>query len=299
MQKRYTAAIPGTCGELFQGTLDGVPCLVSCPIASYSRADVWLGTQAGWVIQPEGPKVRQALQAGLASRLHTASGGQVRCCSALPQGRGYGSSTADIGAVLYALGQALHRPFTPLEVSRLAVQVEPTDSSLFPGLALWDHRQGRLYQALGPAPALTVIILDPGGEVDTLTFNQRDHRALLHKLAARHREAFRVLYAGLQQMDLEAIGHAATLSATAHQGILENPLLDLALSLAREVHALGVCRAHSGTILGLLVDPQRTDVAEVLAVAAQRCGTAVTLHSQRLINGGPVMDTAPTPDDGV
>jgi len=29
---RGQAALPGTCGELFQGLVDGEPCLVSCPI---------------------------------------------------------------------------------------------------------------------------------------------------------------------------------------------------------------------------------------------------------------------------
>lgn len=293
------AAIPGTCGELFQGTLDGVPCLVSCPIGSYSRADVCLSAQPGWLIQPDTPKVHQALRAGLACRQLTARGGLVRYHSALPQGRGYGSSTADIGAVLYALGQATGRPFTPLEVARLAVQVEPTDSSLFPGLALWDHRRGDLYQPLGPAPSLTLVILDPGGEVDTLAFNQRDHRQALCRLAPLHREAFSVLCEGLQQANVEAIGHAATLSAMAHQTILTNPLLDLALALAHEVQALGVCRAHSGTILGLLFDPHTADVTEVLARAARRCPPAVTLTPQRLIGGGPGTSLVHAPADGV
>ncbi|MGE3537062.1 MAG: GHMP kinase [Candidatus Tectimicrobiota bacterium] len=285
----HIAAIPGTCGELFQGTLDGVPCLVSCPIASYSRAEVCFSLQAGWRIQPEAPKVRQALRAGLATLAPAVKGGSVCYHSTLPQGRGYGSSTADIGAVLYALGQAAGTPLSPLEVARLAVQVEPTDSSLFPGLALWDHRHGSLYQDLGPAPALPLLILDPGGEVDTLAFNQRDHRPTLQRLLPLHREAFSVLQQGLQQADLAALGYAATLSATAHQAILANPLLDLALSLAREVHALGVCRAHSGTILGLLLEPRTTDVAAAAAFTARRCGAAVTVLSQTLQSGGMVI----------
>jgi hypothetical protein len=33
-------ALPAACGELFQGTLEGIPCLVSCPINRYAYAKV-------------------------------------------------------------------------------------------------------------------------------------------------------------------------------------------------------------------------------------------------------------------
>src|SRR5262245_32460306 len=243
-------ALPGTCGELFQGTLDGEPCLISCPIDYYSTAEVRFQPRDGWTVPEHAPKTRAALQAGLAYLGRTVSGGYVCLQTKLPRGRGYGSSTADIGATLYALGQAAGQGLVPSEVARLAVHVEPSDSSLFPGLALWDHRYGHVYEDLGAPPALTVVVLDPGGVVDTLAFNQLDHRELLRQLASRHRAAFALLREGLRQGNMEAIGAAATLSARAHQAILANPLLEPTLSLAREVRALGVCRAHSGTLLG-------------------------------------------------
>ena len=279
-------ALPGTCGELVQGTLDGESCLISCPIDSYSIAEVRFQPQGGWLVPEHAPKTRAALQAGLAYLGRTTSSGSVRLHTELPRGRGYGSSTADIGATLYALGQAAGRALIPSEVAKLAVHVEPSDSSLFPGLALWDHRSGRVYEDLGAPPALTVIVLDPGGVVDTLAFNQLDHRDVLRWLAPQHREAFGVLRQGLRQGDSEAIGAAATLSARAHQVVLANPLLEPALSLARDVSALGVCRAHSGTLLGLLLDPQEADVSALTALTARRFAPAVTVFSRSLVSGG-------------
>ena len=82
---------------------------------------------------------------------------------------------------------------------------------LFPGLALWDHRYGHVYEDLGAPPALTVVILDPGGVVDTLAFNQFDYREVLRPAGSQHREAFALLREGLRQGNLEAIGAAATL----------------------------------------------------------------------------------------
>jgi L-threonine kinase len=287
--KAVRVALPGTCGELVQGTLDGAPCLISCPISCHSSAEVRFQPWVGWTVPEHATKTRAALQAGLAYLGRTESGGYVRLHTELPRGRGYGSSTADIGATLYALGQAAGRVLTPTEVARLAVHIEPSDSSLFPGLALWDHRSGLVYEDLGPPPALTVVVLDPGGIVDTLAFNQLDHREVLRQLAPQHWEAFTLLREGLRQGNLEAIGAAATLSATAHQAILSNPLLAPALALANDVRALGVCRAHSGTLLGLLLDPKEADVPGITALVAQRFAPAVTVFSRPMVRGGPCL----------
>ena len=280
-------ALPGTCGELVQGSLEGEPCLISCPMGWYSIAAVRFQSCGNWTVPAQAPKTRAALHTGLAYLGRTASGGCVHLHTELPRGRGYGSSTADIGATLYALGRAAGRRLTPQEVARLAVQVEPSDSTLFPGLALWDHRSGHVYEDLGAPPPLTVVVLDPGGEVDTLAFNRLDHRQVLRHLAPQHREAFSLLREGLRYGNLEAIGTAATLSATAHQAILANPLLEPTLSLAHDVRALGVCRAHSGTLLGLLLDPRHVDVARITALAAQRFASAVTVFNLPLVSGGP------------
>ena len=59
-------ALPGTCGELVQGTLDGEPCLISCPIDYYSSVEVRFQPQGGWTVPEHAPKTRAALQAGLA-----------------------------------------------------------------------------------------------------------------------------------------------------------------------------------------------------------------------------------------
>src|SRR5262245_38511044 len=121
MHRAVRVALPGTCGELVQGTLDGEPCLISCPIDSYSIAEVRFQPWGGWSVPAHAPKTRAALQAGLTYLGLTASSGSVHLQTELPRGRGYGSSTADIGATLYALGQAAGRAFVPSDVARLAV----------------------------------------------------------------------------------------------------------------------------------------------------------------------------------
>jgi L-threonine kinase len=227
------------------------------------------------------------LRAGLAYLGEVPWGGWLRLLDELPRGRGYGSSTADIGAALFALGQALGKKMAPEAVARLAVGVEPSDSSIFPDLTLFDHRGGSFHESLGPVPPLSVVVIDPGGEVDTLAFNRVDRCDALRRLAHQHREAFVLLRQGLEGREWEAVGEAATLSASLHQAILPSPLLEPVLALAEEVRALGVCRAHSGTLLGLLLDPRCVDVDSAASFVSRRLPRTVTVTSNALVNGGP------------
>jgi L-threonine kinase len=282
-----TVSLPATCGELVQGTLDGIPCLVSCPINLYSMAQVSLTSAPGWEVPRHAPKTAAALHAGLAYLGGVRWGGRLRLLNQLPRGRGYGSSTADIGAALFALSQALGRKMSPEKVAGLAVGVEPSDSSIFPGLTLFDHRDGRFYESLGSAPPISVVVIDPGGEVDTLDFNSVDRCKALRRLAPQHYEAFSLLRQGLESREWQAVGEAATLSACLHQSILPSPLLDPVLALAREVKALGVCRAHSGTLLGLLLDPLCADVDSAADFVGRCVPDTVTVTSYTLVNGGP------------
>jgi L-threonine kinase len=282
-----TVAMPGTCGELVQGTLEGVPCLVSCPIDHYSTARVSLTPKAGWLVPPGAPKAEAALRAGLARCKVPGWGAELDLITDLPRGRGYASSTADVGATVYAVGAALGVPVSPEIAARLAVAIEPTDSTLFDGLTLFAHRTAEMHVDLGPAPAWAVLVIDSGGEVDTLAYNGLDHGEALLRLAPSHLEAFALLQAGLQRRDWGAVGAAATLSARLHQALLFNPMLDSALSLARAVRALGVCRAHSGTLLGLLLDPARADLDAELDFVVRRLPPGVQGFLCRLVEGGP------------
>lgn len=281
-----TVSFPGTCGELVQGTVDGVPFLVSCPIAVYAQTTVAISPTRGPIVAPaDAPKAQAAVRAALTA---CGAGGRsvhLSIASPLPRSKGLGSSTADVGAALVATGLALGHPLAPEALARMATAIEPSDSSLFPGLALFDHLQATLYEPLGPAPNLAILVLDGGGEVDTLEYNRREHREVLRRLAPQHREALEVLRAGLRAGDLAAVGYAATLSALAHQAILPKPALPDAMAVAREVGALGVNVAHSGTVIGILIDAC-DDLAGLARCVQERLPALRLLFSTRLVGGG-------------
>jgi len=279
--------MPLTCGELVQGTFRGRPALVSCPIDRFHTARLILCKDQPWSYPENTPKTQQALRLGLAMRNIPDWGGTLELHAHGAVQRGYGTSTADIGAALYALGEAHQQPFSTSETAHIAVQIEPSDSTLFPGLSVFDHREGTFHTTWGEAPPLAVIILDPGGGVDTQAFNRRDFSQEMIKLRPQHRDAFHILHQGLTERDWQAVGQAATLSARAHQQILYHPLLDRALKLGKEIPALGVCRAHSGTLLGLLFNPEQEDISAALSYLTHHLPGDVELSLNHLVGGGP------------
>lgn len=289
MRRRAAVKVPGTCGELVQGTLEGIPFHVSCPVDIYSTVEVKLSEGPGQLGCPaDSPKAAAALQVFLARRSCDGTGGRMSIRSNLPRGKGMASSTADVAGAIYAAGQALGREASPHEAARLALEVEPSDGSLFPNLVLFDHRGGRLWEDLGPCPPIEIVVLDFGGEVDTVAFNHCDRSALLRETEPQVAAALALVRQGLAQEDPGLVGQGATLSALANQHILFKPQLAAVLEAAEEIEALGVNVAHSGTVLGVLLDPGRHYAPEACAWLKRRLPGLVSALCCRLVGGGPV-----------
>ena len=104
-----------------------------------------------------------------------------------------------------------------------------------------------------------------------------------------------MLRGGVASEDIGLIGRASTLSAQAHQCILYKPQLDMVVELANAVGAPGVCVAHSGTLIGVLLPTQ--GAADTAAYILSRLpGEPMhCLHS--LVQGGPrsIQQVSPCP----
>lgn len=213
---------------------------------------------------------------------------EVELCieSSLVIGKGMASSTADIAAAVAATAQAIGAEAAPDFIADIALEVEPSDGTMYPGICMFDHRRGLLRRVLGHPPPLEVIILDTGGGVDTVSFNLRPELAELNrKKEPRVREALELVTVGVKTGDPEAIGKAATISAFANQEMLPQPMLEGVARLAREVGAVGVNVAHSGALIGILFDPRRTTALEAESFVRRRLPD-VGLKRAMVIGGG-------------
>ncbi len=309
--------MPCTCGELVQGILEGEPFLVSCPIDRYSRVRVTVGSSE----QEETPsrpnpkngaadfqddRVRRIARTGSPAGGDSFPGKALRAAQAtlallgyagipfslelyrsLPPSKGFGTSTADVVGAIVASAAAVGAALDPAEVARLAVAVEPSDATMFPGLAFFNHRTGRQWEILGQSPSMPVAVLDFEGGVDTLDYNAGLDLELLRSLEPDHTQALKLLWQGLKLGRLELVGRAATASARINQQLLAKPELERVIDLGERFGALGVCVAHSGTAMGVLFAPgESLSARRLLAVVRGSLRGLREGWLSRMVGGG-------------
>ena len=291
-----TASAPGTCGELVQGMTDGAHFLVTCPINQFSRATATLrvGDSGRSDAAVRGidhlPKARQAVAAALEKLAPNLSitnlTAEVAITNPIPAGKGMGSSSADITAVVGAIGIAAGRPFSPDDIAGIALSVEPTDGVMFPGIALIDHRCGSVAESLGPPPPMEVIVIDTGGVVDTLEFNRTDRTALWEKVKSRTDEALDLVREGIRRGDPDLVGRGATISAWAGHLPDIGEWVERAAEFVDEPGVVGINVAHSGTVLGILLDARQRRSKPVYRRALEVFADAESVQHFRVIGGG-------------
>ena len=285
---------PGTCGELVQGMTGGVDFLVTCPINQFSRATVTVSRGDGNGDRVRGidhlPKTRQAVTAAL-GRMARCLGvpglfADVTIANPIPVGKGMGSSSADITAAVCATGKAAGFDLSPEAVAKIALAVEPTDGVMFPGIAMLDHRQGKIVDLLGAPPPMEVIVIDRGGQVDTLEFNRIDREEHWRSVTDATSKALELVREGIRRCDPELVGRGATISARAGGPDGAGPWVERASDFAADIGAVGVNVAHSGTVVGILLDARKRQSKPAFREAQREFSAAESVQHYRIIGGG-------------
>ncbi len=267
--------------------LDGHYFLITCPIDFYSRVTVEIRGDGGGVSGPEDcPKSRAAVEAALAHLGRPDAGANFKVGNPIPRSKGMGSSSADVAAAIAATGLALGEELAPDVVARLALSVEPSDGVMFPGIVLFDHREGRIFEAMGPPPPMEIVAVDFGGAVDTLEFNRTDRRAQWESLAQETGRAVELVRRGVKEGNPALIGQGATISAVASQQVSEKPQLPRVTDFTDSVGAVGVCVAHSGTVMGVLLDARQRRGKSTYRQAREAFADAEAVHHFRMMSGG-------------
>lgn len=197
-------------------------------------------------------------------------GGDLIIKSAIPVGHGYGSSTADVVASIRAVAAAHKVKLRRSSVCRLAVAAEgASDAIPYEDQAvLFAHREAVIIEHFGGAlPPLLVVGFKAhnGMPIDTLGLQPARYGGeeirlfrILRGLASR----------SIRFQDPYLLGRVATVSAQISQRHLPKSRFEVALQIARQHHACGVQVAHSGSLVGVLLDgAQRTARTTALDLA--------------------------------
>ncbi|MGD0153511.1 MAG: GHMP kinase [Thermacetogeniaceae bacterium] len=282
-----TALVPGTCGELVQGTMSGKNFLITCPVNWYSRVTVKISGHR--ILFPaDRIKTAQAVRKALDREDCPGRGAVIDVASSLPIGKGMGSSTADLSAACFAVAAALGRRLSPEAVAEIALSIEPSDATFSRGIVLFDHVEGQIHEQLGEPIPIGLLALDFGGAVDTVEFHQRQDLAELN--AANETAVSRALELvrdGLRRQDPARLGEGATMSALANQRVLPKPRLEAIIDYAMAQGAYGVNVAHSGTVAGVLLPLGREAEERLIRDFCRRFPEIEKFYSLRLTGGGP------------
>lgn len=267
----------GTFGELLQGVLPGQEreFLVTLPVTRYSTAIFTAFSGArGICVYPSYKEKSRRLAEKLMHIFNLDSGGFLSVQSELPAGKGCASSSADMVAAARAIQSAFGISLSRASLAQVMSSIEPSDGVMYRGIVSFYHREGVLRKFLGCLPSLTIVGLDEGGQVDTVEFNERSK-----PVGRAYRVEYEDLLLGMERAvargDLRTLGEISTRSAIINQEILPKNHLDLLLDMRRRYEALGVVVAHSGTQLGLLLDPDSSNYSQslpaIITELAQDC----------------------------
>ena len=252
--------VHGTFGELLQGyTFDSEKVhhfLFTSPIVEY-QAKAYL-TPRGNLNQNLTQDKTKALSMlhALADEMNIELDDLVlHIKSNIPTGKGCSSSTADIMATALAFYDSFF-PQVPLPVasaliSHIAMTLERGEYLLHPGITACAQEEYKAIKKYHTDMGLTVVGVDEGGKVDTVKFHAT------HPPRKEYSETYQKLFdqmdAALVKNDCWEVGRIATASSELHQKVLPKRSYDYTLRLMDEVHAYGVCVAHSGTMIGILI----------------------------------------------
>lgn len=246
---------PASCGEFVQGILDNEEYLSSYAIDMFSIAsleekkeDINLGSK----------KSRKAIEKVFEKfniPIEESKNISLDLKSNIPIGKGMASSTADIGATIKATLSILNKKLNDEEISLIASEIEPTDSIILYKNSIFNPINGSVKKYLSSFDNGRVIILEPKEILETKIIRSNPNYLNI-KLENKSiiKKSFNLLEKGLKNNDLKLIGEACTLSSLANENIHKKPYLNEIIEISQSMNAYGVNIAHSGTVIGILID---------------------------------------------
>lgn len=252
---KFYGICPASCGEFVQGILDNEEYLSSYAIDMFSIATL---EEKVSDINLDPNKSRKAIEKVFEKfniPLKESKNISLDINSNIPVGKGMASSTADIGATIRATLSLLNKKLNNEEISYIASEIEPTDSILLYENSIFNPINGNVKRYLSSLEKAKVIVLEPNEILET-SLIRSNPSYLEKKLENRDiiKKSFNLLEEGLYKNDLKIIGKACTLSSLANENIHKKPYLNEIIDISEKMGAYGVNIAHSGTVIGMLVD---------------------------------------------
>ena len=279
---------PASCGEFVQGIIDDEEYLCSYAIDMYSKVyieeklvDINLGRYKSRLA------IEKVFEKFNLPKKYTKNI-SLNINSKLPVGKGMASSTADIGATIKATLSLIDKDLSSEEISKLAAEIEPTDSIFIDKNSIFNPLNGTVIKYLGNLTNAKVVILEPNKVLDTMKIRLRqDYNKLKVENKEVIKKSFALLEEGLKKNHLSLVGEACTLSSLANENIEKKEYLNEIIKISKKYGAYGVNIAHSGTVVGILIDKFMNDKKMIDALCESNINSVYNkIYTQNIINGG-------------
>lgn len=279
---------PASCGEFVQGIIDDEEYLCSYAIDMYSKVyieeklvDINLGRYKSRLA------IEKVFEKFNLPKKYTKNI-SLNINSKIPVGKGMASSTADIGATIKATLSLIDKDLSSEEISKLATEIEPTDSIFIDKNSIFNPLNGTVIKYLGNLTNAKVVILEPNKVLDTMKIRLRqDYNKLKVENKEVIKKSFALLEEGLKKNHLSLVGEACTLSSLANENIEKKEYLNEIIKISKKYGAYGVNIAHSGTVVGILIDKFMNDKKMIDALCESNINSVYNkIYTQNIINGG-------------
>lgn len=279
---------PASCGEFVQGMIKEKEYLSSYAIDLFSKVTLEEKTKDINI----GPiKARKAIEEVFKyfnlnlSHLENIS---IDIKSNIPISKGMASSTADIGATIKATLNLIKKDLNEYEISKLATKIEPTDSIYIKENTIFNPLDGTILKKLGYFDNGKVLILEPDEKLNTNYIRKKENYKNI-KLENNKiiEKAFKLLEKGIKNNNLNLIGQACTMSSIANENILNKEYLNEIINISNQYGACGVNIAHSGTVIGILLEPNMNESKIIEKLVEKRIDKKYKkIYTANIIAGG-------------
>ncbi|OWP84929.1 hypothetical protein BWK59_02845 [Flavobacterium davisii] len=176
-------------------------------------------------------------------------------------GKGLSSSSTDILGILLALNELYKTQYSNHFLYKIASKIDPTDPCLDLNSLLFNQKTGEILDTLASIPyAMLYFDSDPDRNIDTIKTSQD------RKYSKNQIEEFQNIYLTLKKSaknkDYSTFFKCITKSAIINQSVIPKKKFSLLHDFAIENNC-GLFVAHSGTFMGLIIDPYRLKSIEL------------------------------------
>ena len=174
------------------------------------------------------------------------------------------------------------------EIAKLASTIEPTDSIYIEKNSIFNPLNGEVIRYLGNVKDLRVVILEPNSTLNTMRIRKTPN---YKKIKTQNKEiikiSFSLLEEGIKSNDMHKIGKASTFSSLANESIHKKEGLEKIIEISKNYGAYGVNVAHSGTVVGILIDKSMNDTRLIELLKNERLDSVYKkMYTSNIIDGG-------------